>query len=512
MTSRDGASQSLWQTTVNSYIPSSAALEQDYDVAIAGGGITGITLAFLLQEAGKKCVVLESHSLGYGTTGGTTAHLNTLLDTPYHTIIKDFGLDVARNIAQATRDAVNLFKEHVGRFNIDCGFEPCDGYLFAQNDEQLQQLRDILDGCRKVGLEVSPVNELDIPVPTIKTIKVADQAKIHPLRYVFALAKEFENRGGVIVENCRVMGTESKDDLITVETTRMEFRAGAVVFATHIPIGINILHLRCPAYRSYAMAVKLEDGAYPRGVYYDLYDPYHYYRTQQINGDQFLIVGGEDHKTGEEPNTNGCFLQLEAHIRSHFKVKEIVQKWSSQFFEPVDGIPYIGHLPGNHKNAYVATGYGGNGITYSHIAAPLLRDIILGRTNPLAEIFTPGRLKPVAGFADFVRHNTDVVKQFVSKRLGQEEMQELSALSIGEARVVKFNDEPVALYKDDEGNVHAISPTCTHMKCSVSWNAAERSWDCPCHGARYSCDGEVLTGPAVRGLEPVALEMLIKES
>lgn len=512
MTSRDGARRSLWQDTTGSFDSSPDVSTGQFDVIIAGGGITGVTLALLLQQAGKKCVVLEAHSLGYGTTGGTTAHLNTLLDNPYHAIIRDFGVDAAKQVARAATEAIALVRDNVARYSIDCGFSHCDGYLFAQTDKQVAQLQDIYDSCREVGLGVAFTDVLDIPIPFQKAMTVAGQARFHPLRYVMALAKAFTGAGGVIREGCRVLGTDSAEDRIVVETSAGEFRGDSVVFATHIPIGINMLHLRCPAYRSYVLAVKLEDGSYPSGLYYDLYDPYHYYRTQEIDGDQFLIIGGEDHKTGEEENTNGRFLHLESHIRSHFRVKEIVHRWSSQYFEPVDGLPYIGHLPGNHRNVYVATGYGGNGITYSQVAARVLHDMILQRTNALSGIFSPGRVKPVAGFAEFVKHNADVVRRFVGKGLSHAEMHELSALSEGEAKVVKFNDESIALYKDDEGNLHAISPLCTHMKCSVTWNAAEKSWDCPCHGARYSCDGQVLTGPAVRDLEPVELGLLIKET
>lgn len=505
MTQRDGARPSLWQTTTIPFAAGSMTAPDTAEVVVVGAGITGITLAHLLQQAGKKCVVVEAQAVGYGTTGGTTAHLNTLLDTSYNRIIKDFGVDAASLIARATSEAISLVKSNVQRYNMDCGFEECSGFLFAQTRTQAGQLDEIVEGCGRVGLPVSVEEALGIPVPAIRTLTITGQARLHPLRYTLGLAKEFQTIGGTILENRRVTKVTSKDDRLVVETSHGDLSAHSVVFATHIPIGVNILHLRCPAYRSYAIAVKLEDGAYPSDLYYDMFDPYHYYRSQQIDGDQFLIVGGEDHKTGEEPNTNGSFLQLESHVRSHFHVKEVVSRWSSQFFESVDGLPYIGHLPGNPPNVFVATGFGGNGITYSHVAASLLRDIILEKPNALADLLSPGRIKPIAGFADFVRHNTDVVRQFVSRGIKQEEIQELSALSAGEARVVKFNDESIAIYKDDDGRVHAISPRCTHMQCTVAWNAAEQSWDCPCHGARYSFDGRVLNGPAVHDLHPISL-------
>jgi nitrite reductase/ring-hydroxylating ferredoxin subunit len=260
------------------------------------------------------------------------------------------------------------------------------------------------------------------------------------------------------------------------------------------------------------MAVTLEDGVYPAGLAYDMYDPYHYYRTQDIDGKKYLIVGGEDHKTGEEPNTNGKFLKLESHIRSHFNIKEVDFRWSSQYFESVDGLPYIGHLPGNPSNIYVATGYGGNGMIYSNVAAIVLKSMILKEENDYGSLFSPARLKPVAGFTEFVKHNADVVKQFVGKWFGTKDLHQIADLAPGEGKVVKYENQQLALFKDHDGAIYAVNPACTHMKCSVAWNAAEKSWDCPCHGARYSIDGQVLTGPAVRNLETVEVREAMEEN
>lgn len=515
MVSRDGARISLWQSTVDRYIPTSKVSDKTYDVAIVGGGITGLTLSLLLQQNGIKCIVFEAESLGFGTTGGTTAHLNTLLDTPYTTIIKDFGMDNAKLVASAARAAIELIKENIDRYEIECEFEETPGYVFSQTDDQQKELEDLFEACIEVGIHVEWTSEIPVSVPFTKAMKVARQGKFHPLRYLFAIGSAFEAAGGTIVQGCRVTNSErisENEKTLKIETTDGVFQAEALVYATHIPIGINLLHLRLPPYRSYAVAVKLEDDIYPEGLAYDMYDPYHYYRTQEIDGQKYLIVGGEDHKTGEEPNTNGSFLKLESHVRSYFKVEEIAYQWSSQFYEPVDGLPYIGHLPGNPENVFVATGFSGNGMTYSHVAALILRGLILNHESPYSQLFSPTRVKPLAGFAEFVKHNADVVKQFVGKYFGKDELQELSGLAPGEGKVVKYEDHALALYKDEQGGIHAVSPSCTHMKCSVNWNVAEKSWDCPCHGARYSYDGVVLNAPANKNLEPVPVRTLETES
>jgi Rieske Fe-S protein len=274
---------------------------------------------------------------------------------------------------------------------------------------------------------------------------------------------------------------------------------------------VNLLHFRCAPYRSYAIAVTLNDDAYPDGLAYDMYDPYHYYRTQIIDGKKYLIVGGEDHKTAHEENTEGCFSRLESHIRKYFDVKEVAFKWSSQYFEPADGLAYIGHLPGNPENVLVATGLGGNGMTYSHIAAITLTDLVVKGNSEYAELFNPNRVKPMAGFANFVKENADVVREFVGGYLSKEKLDSLADLAPGEAKLVKYEGKSLALYKDDEGELHAVSPVCPHAKCSVAWNAAEKSWDCPCHGSRFNANGEVLTGPARQGLETVSIEKLVRE-
>jgi Rieske Fe-S protein len=210
-------------------------------------------------------------------------------------------------------------------------------------------------------------------------------------------------------------------------------------------------------------------------------------------------------------NSENCFRKLEAHARENFDVKEVTHKWSSQYFEPADGLAYIGLLPGSEGNILVATGYSGNGMTYSHIAAILLTDLIHKKENAWAALFNPNRVKPVAGFANFVKENADVVAQFINKRISSEKIEELSEMAPGEGRVVKYEGNKLAIYKNESGKVFALNPVCTHAKCIVDWNDTEKSWDCPCHGARYGIDGQVLTGPAHKGLEVVLLSELAQK-
>lgn len=509
MIERDGACVSLWQDSVAAFESQNNSAEKNFDVAIAGGGITGITTALLLQKAGKKCIVFEAYNLCFGTTGGSTAHLNTLLDNPYTTIIKNFGKENAQLVAQACKDAIELVQSNIQEYNIDCGFENASAYLFAQTDKQVKELKDIHDACREVDVKATYADKLPVDIEYKKVMVVDGQAKFHPVKYVHALAKAFEDAGGVILQECRVEDVEENDQ-IQIATTKGNFKASFLIYATHIPPGINLLHLRCAPWRSYAMAVTLKNKNYPADLIYDMYDPYHYIRSQKIDNKTYLIVGAEDHKTGHVENTNECFLKLEAYVRKYFDVDEVVNKWSSQYFEPADTLPYIGHLPAHNGNILVATGYGGNGITYSHVAAATLRDLVLNQENPLINLFDPNRIKPVAGFVSFISHNADVVKQFIGKWFEHEKLKELADLAEGEGKVVKYEGETIALYKDENGGLHALNPVCTHMKCSVAFNIAEQTWDCPCHGARYNTNGFVVTGPASMGLENIELKELVK--
>ena len=511
MIKRDGTCTSIWQDMATPYLSANTPDQHAvYDVIIAGGGITGISTALLLQQSGKKCIVLEANNLCFGTTGGTTAHLNTLLDTPYTTISKNFSKEKAKLVAQSVQEAIDLIRQNINDYQINCSFEEAVAFLFAQDDEQEKELEKLKEAIVDAGINTKYTEQIPVRIPFTKAIQVEGQAKFIPTRYVYGIANAFEKAGGVIMQQCRVTATE-ENETIQVETNCGPFTGNALIYATHIPPTVNLLHLRCIPYRSYAMAVTLRNDVYPEGLIYAMYDPYHYYRTQEMNGQKYLIGGGYDHKTAHEENTEHCFLQLESHLRGHFEIKEINYKWSSQYFEPADGLPYIGQLPGHSAKIYTATGYSGNGMVYSSVAAMLLKKILLNEESPYREVYNPNRIKPVAGFVNFIKHNADVVKQFAGKWFPHEDLENLAGLAPGEGKVVNYDNHKIALYKDDEGLLHAIHPICTHLKCEVKWNAAERSWDCPCHGARYSFDGKVLTGPADTDLEILEIRSLIEK-
>jgi glycine/D-amino acid oxidase-like deaminating enzyme/nitrite reductase/ring-hydroxylating ferredoxin subunit len=503
---RDGALTSLWQTTVPDLLTNgSIDAGTVYDAVIVGGGITGIATGLELQKKGKKVLVAEAQNIGFGTTGGTTAHINNFFETPYSQLIKDFGEEDTRLAAKMIQRAMGLIESNIREYNIDCGFKKVPGYLFALNGDQVKELDEFYDGFMKTGIEASASNSIPVKIPFVKAIEVPGQAYFHPTRYIHALAEAFMRAGGVILQQCRVTGVDEAT-ILKIETTRGTLQAYNLVYATHVPPGVNLLHFRCAPYRSYAMAFTLKnEDDYPAAMAYDMDDPYRYYRTQEIDGRKYFIAGGEDHKTAHEEHTEGCFKRLEAYVRNFYEINEVVYKWSSQYFDPTDGLAYIGTLPGHADNMFVATGYGGIGMTNSHIAAIVLSDLITTGKTEAADLFDPNRIKPVAGFNNFVKEAADVVQHLVGAVLPKEKLSELSDMAPGEAKVVRYEGHTLALYKDEQGQVHTVNSACTHIKCTVAWNSAEKSWDCPCHGSRFSPDGEMLTAPARKDLEVINL-------
>lgn len=509
MINRDGTLISLWQSSTDhvghfDQLP----VERNFDVIVVGGGITGVTTAELLLREGLSCLLLEAKQLCFGTTGGTTAHINTLLDVPYTRLIQNFGEENAQAVADACRQGIDSIRNNIKEMGSDCGWHECRAFLFAQDEKQQQELSDITDACRQVGLETHTVDGIPVPIPFTSAISVSPQARFHPTRYVESLATRFVEMGGTIAENCRVTKIVEADNHVEAVTPDATFRAKWIVLATHIPPTINIVHMRCSPWRSYAMALRIDTSEHFDHLVYDMQDPYHYYRMQEVDGERLLIAGGKDHKTGHEKNTLAPVRDLENHVRKYFSVQGIVNRWSSQYYESADGLPYIGQLPGHSKNVLTATGFGGNGMIYSMIAAKVLRNIIKGHEDKLIDLFSPSRIKPIAGFKNVASHNLDVTGKLIAKVFKSHELDGFAAIAPGDGQVVTVDGDNIAVHKDDAGALHTVSATCTHMGCDVSWNHAERSWDCPCHGARYDADGTVLNAPAVNDLDFINAEIV----
>ena len=494
--------ESLWRAThpLAPFTPVAPHLEAD--VAIVGGGISGLTAAVLLAREGRRVVVIERDVLGAGETGNTTSHLTEAVDARYQTLIKDFGEDGARLVAQSSRDAIDCIEAFVRDSRQDCGFERVPGYLYTERAEDLDWLASELDAARRAGCNVQWDDHVPLPFATRGAIRWEGQAQVHATGYLQALVALAVENGVRIHDATRVIGVH-EDRPCRVETDLGTVLAAHVFVAANVPINNRVLlHTKIAAYRSYAVAGPV--SSFAAGLFWDTDDPYHYTRRHTINGRTYLIVGGEDHRTGLEADTDRCYERLTQYARERFGLGEPEFRWSGQIIEPVDGLPFIGRNAAA-EHVYVATGYAGNGMTFGTLAGMIVSDLIAGRGNRYAALFDATRVKPIAGAVDYVKENVVFPTRLMTDRLTSLNAHEtpIEALTPGEGHVFTSDEGKLAVCRDHAGVLHACSAVCTHLGCDVAWNQAEQSWDCPCHGSRFTPDGRVINGPAVSDLRRV---------
>jgi glycine/D-amino acid oxidase-like deaminating enzyme/nitrite reductase/ring-hydroxylating ferredoxin subunit len=469
------------------------------DVAVVGAGITGLTAATLLKAAGKTVAVLDAQRVAEGVTGYTTAHLTEVIDASFGTLRSHFGEDGGRLALQAARSALERIAGFVRERGIDCDFRRLPGFYYTEDTKRAEDVREEYEAARRLGLRATLTEDVPLPFPVAAAIRFDDQARFHVRRYLLPLLKAIPGEGSHVFEETRVVDVDDGAPC-RVETESGTVTAEDVVVATHVPLNKFFIQTKLAHYRSYVLACRV-DGPVPDGLFWDDEDPYHYLRAQEADRDTLLIVGGEDHKTGQEDDTEGRFRSLLDYARARFDVRAVPFRWSAQVAEPVDGLAFIGRNTGS-SHVYVATGYSGTGMTFGTLAAMISSDLILGRDNPWARLFDATRVKPVAGAKEFVRENVDFPKHLVADRLKKAEGDSYLDVGRGEGKLVEVNGRKVAAYRDGSGVVQALDPVCTHMGCLVQFNDAEKSWDCPCHGSRFDTRGEVINGPAVKPLPP----------
>ncbi len=499
--SMDQATKSYWLEWKAKSKSSSLRKKAQVDVAIVGGGITGLSVALHLKQAGKTVAVIDERSICSGETANTTAHITEILDIRYHQIQSDFGKSEALEVAEACRTANNLISERVKELKIDCDFESVPGYLYTENRRQVRMLEKELSACIDVGISARWEDSVPVPFKTKGAFRVENQAQFYPRKYCMALAEQIQGDGSYIFEN--TLAYKMKDgEPCRVETTHGVVIAKDIVLATHYPSNNRFsMVAKIAAYRSYVIATYLNDFPAVKGLYWDTEDPYHYIRSF---GD-IWIIGGEDHKTGKSENTYENFNNLLKFTEAHFGIRAITNYWSGQIIESVDGLPYIGLNPGS-KHTYIATGFRGNGMTFGSLSGILISDLILKQENRWAQLFSPSRFKLLASVYDMVYENVDYPLCMIQDHLlrrNTEKEDAISGLQSQEGCVVHRNGKEVAVYRDENSELHAVSAICPHMGCQVHWNRAEKSWDCPCHGSRFSAKGKLLHGPATSGLKPL---------
>jgi glycine/D-amino acid oxidase-like deaminating enzyme/nitrite reductase/ring-hydroxylating ferredoxin subunit len=487
----------VWGTAQNTRRFPTLEAELRVDVAIVGGGITGLTTALLLADAGKRVAVLESRELGSGVTGATTAHLTEAVDIRYHRLVSKFGLEGARGVRASSRDAIEMIAKLSQQAAPDCDFERLNGYLFTETRDKLDELEAELRAAAQCGASVERAMA-PLPFGVAGGICFADQAQLNPAAYLNGIITRLASGRVRLFEGVSMLDIEGLGPLRVVTDRGHGLVADAVVLATHAPFAKLTLQLKLAQYRSYVVAGRV--ASTPPGLFWDMADPYHYVRRASIDGYSYAIVGGADHRTGEVPKAgaDAPFAELEAYAARLGVPAE--RRWSAQVVESADGLPFIGR-PESDRNVYVATGFGGNGMTFGTLSAMIITDSVMGRDNPYAELYRPSRTKPLAALSAVVSENVDTALHLVGDHVRPVSTAPIAELPIGEGRVIKENGERLAVYRDHDGRIHALSSVCTHQGCQVAFNAVERSWDCPCHGSRFDIDGRVLDGPATKPLE-----------
>jgi glycine/D-amino acid oxidase-like deaminating enzyme/nitrite reductase/ring-hydroxylating ferredoxin subunit len=471
------------------------------DVAVVGGGIVGVAAGLLARADGASVALLEADRLCSGVTGHTTAKLTALHRLIYHHLRSHFGEDGARSYAEANQAGLEWVARQVEERGIACDFRRRSAYTYATEASARAAVEDEVDAALAAGLPAQLVEEIPLPYPVEVAVRLDDQAEFHPRRFVLALGEALASDGGLVFEQTRAQSLHEGSPC-ELRTDRGKLTAERVVVASHFPfLDRSLAFARMRPERSYAIGARV-GGDPPPGMFITAGGPTRSLRSHPHGGEELLIVGGEGHKTGQGGDTRQRYERLERFAREHFDVRSVDYRWSAQDPVTADRMPYVGALTPLSRRVLYATGFGKWGLAGGVGAAMILADELAGRSNPWASAFDANRLKPLAQAKDLVTANADVAAHLVGDRIKKLRPKELSELAPGEGGIVRHQGETVAAYRDEDGAVAAVSATCTHLWCQVSWNAAERSWDCPCHGSRFATDGSVLEGPAVKPLEP----------
>jgi glycine/D-amino acid oxidase-like deaminating enzyme/nitrite reductase/ring-hydroxylating ferredoxin subunit len=487
-------------------MPQFSSLENNIEVEICvvGGGIAGITTAYLLQQEGKKVCILESFDLCSGQTSRTTAHFVTAVDDRYFNLEKMHGADGALLAAESHASAAAKVRSIIDKEKIDCDMQMVNGYLFAADDPRKDVLKQELKAALRAGisgmmyLEQSPLDSFH----SGPCLFFPNQMKLHPLKYLKGLTLAYVKAGGLIYTQTHVVGIQGGENASVKTKNGFTVHCQSIVMATNTPVNdLVVIHTKQAAYRSYVMGFKIPKDSIKNALYWDTLESYHYLRIEPLNDSHdVLIVGGADHKTGQEDSTDYHFDLLEHWVRERFwMTEELAYKWSGQVMEPVDGLAFLGRNPMDENNVYVITGDSGNGMTHCTIGAMIITDQIMNRKNTWEELYNPSRIR-FRSASNYIKENANVVAQY-SEWLEAKALADFESIDSVEGVVYRHGLKMLAAYKDERNEIKFISATCPHLGGIVHWNNVEKSWDCPCHGSRFDTSGKVIQGPALTDLE-----------
>lgn len=500
-----GVSTSMWHATAE--FPDHHVLRQNEkaDVCIIGAGLAGVTTAYLLAKKGRSVIVLDDGPVGGGETGRTTAHLASEIDDFYSEIERMHGLENARIAYDSQARAIDLIEQIVKTEEIDCDFERLDGYLFLPPGEDVKEIDDEFNACKRVGIPCERVAAAPFSTyPTGPAIRFSDQGQFHPLKYLRGLEQVCTAMNVRIYTGTHVTGFKGGKPATVTTAGGIEVTCDAIVVATNTPVNDwVVMHTKQYPYRTYAMGFVIPDNALPKALYWDTLDPYHYIRIHKDKNSTIMIVGGEDHKTGQETEENERWRCLEEWTREHFPFAgEVQYRWSGQVMEPQDYLTYAGKNPMDSDNVYIITGDSGMGMTNATCGAMIVSDLIVGYENPWAKLYDPSRKMMTS---EFVKENVNFVAQY-KDWFTKGDVASPDQIPNGEGAIIRQGLMKVAVYKTESGQVHTCSAVCPHLGCIVDWNRVEKTWDCPCHGSRFDAHGRVMNGPALADLAEIKLD------
>ena len=471
------------------------------DVVVIGAGIAGLSTALFLQQGGAAVALLEAGRVASGVTGYTTAKVSSLHGLQYARLRDRFGPERAAVYGEANQTAIERMEDLAETLTPQCAFTRAPAFTYTEDPERVTDIEAEVDAALAAGLPAAFTTETELPYPVAAAVRVEDQAHFHPRTYCIGLARGFVDAGGQLFELTRATDVDEGEPC-TVTTEHGRVRAGHVVFATHLPFSDRGgFFAKSHPERSYALAARLRSDI-PAGMYLSADTPTRSVRPAVAGDQTYVILGGEGHKVGQDDDTTERYEALEAWSRDRFDVRSVDYRWSAQDYVPVDHLPYIGHLTSRTSRLHVATGFQKWGMTTGTVAGLIIAGDILGTPSDWAPAFDATRIEPGRSVVDAVKENLNVAKRFFGDRVGALLAERAEDLQPGEGGVVRRGGHRVAAYRDEAGELHALSARCTHLGCLVAFNTAERSWDCPCHGSRFDLDGKVIQGPAVRDLDP----------
>lgn len=490
---------SIWRDTADTSDYSCLAGDVTTDVAIIGGGITGITAAYLLGKAGISNIVLEALRVGGGTTGFSTGNLYCTVDETLQSIQSKYDVDKVKAVVQSRQGAVNLIKTIVREFNIDCDLTDAPFYFFAEEESNIRKVEKEAEAATAAGLHVTLEANIGLPFPIAKAMKLEGQAQFNPMKYVKQLSEQLNNHYCTIYQGTKVTAYEKQGDVYTITTDKGNVTAKYIILATHTPKGILGIHTLLFPYREYAVAYNYR-GSYKPGIYWGIDKENKHSIRHYKNGDEnYILVLGEKHKTGQNEHNLKSIDNLKDYAVEKFAVSKQSYQWGAQHYRAADGLATVGKAD-KDTEVYIATGFSTDGLTYGTMAAQIITDLIAGKGNPYAETYSPNRHHPLQSAPGFIKENVNVLVQYLKDFPGVGDVDDYKEIQPGEGKVVAKDGEKIAAFRDMHNELHLCSAVCTHMECIITWNEAERSWDCPCHGSRFNYDGTVLEGPAIADL------------